>query len=103
MVLMDLNLPGMDGLQALARLRMDPGTAHIPVVNVSADAMHERIEHASELGAEGYLTKPLRLNELQALFTQVLGGGERRPADGASRTSQASGSRPIAPRASIDP
>ena len=81
MILMDLNLPGMDGLQALARLRMDEATAHIPVVIVSADAMPERIEQATELGADGYLTKPLRLNELQALLAQVLGDGPyRQPA-----------------------
>lgn len=75
---MDLNLPGMDGLQALARLRMDEATAHIPVVIVSADAMPERIEQANELGADGYLTKPLRLNELQALLAQILGGEPNR-------------------------
>ncbi len=73
LILMDLNLPGMDGLQALARLRMDPATARVPVVIVSADAVPERIDQAYELGANGYLTKPLRLIELQALLARLLG------------------------------
>lgn len=95
-VLMDLNLPGMDGLQALARLRMDPATARIPVVIVSADALSERIEQAHELGADGYLTKPLRVSELIDLLDTLIGRDAvgRHGEDVAPLTTDAAPTRP---------
>ena len=67
-VLMDINLPGINGLTALRLLQGDPRTAHIPVLALSANAMPRDIERGLEAGFFRYLTKPIRLDEfMQAL------------------------------------
>ena len=58
-VLMDLQLPGMDGHAALARLRSDRLTAAIPVVALTAFAMQQDHDRAREAGFDGYLEKPI--------------------------------------------
>ncbi|GAA4411889.1 response regulator [Fodinibacter luteus] len=63
-ILMDLQLPGIDGHAALSRLRADPQTAGIPVVAVSAFAMRVDRERALEEGFDGYLEKPISVREL---------------------------------------
>ena len=60
---MDINLPGISGIEALAILRADPTTAHIPVVALSANAMPRDIEKGLEAGFFRYLTKPIKVNE----------------------------------------
>jgi CheY-like chemotaxis protein len=62
-ILMDINLPGISGIEALRILREDPATAHIPVVALSANAMPRDIEKGLEAGFFRYLTKPIRVNE----------------------------------------
>jgi PAS domain S-box-containing protein len=62
-ILMDINLPGISGIEALKILREDPATAHIPVVALSANAMPRDIEKGLEAGFFRYLTKPIRVNE----------------------------------------
>jgi CheY-like chemotaxis protein len=62
-ILMDINLPGVSGVQALKILHADPATAHIPVVALSANAMHHDIEKGLEAGFFRYLTKPIKVNE----------------------------------------
>jgi CheY-like chemotaxis protein len=62
-ILMDINLPGMSGLQALKLLREDPLTKHIPVVAISANAMVGDINKGLEAGFFRYLTKPINVNE----------------------------------------
>jgi len=62
-ILMDINLPGMSGLQALKILREDPATAHIPVLAISANAMPHDIKKGLEAGFLSYLTKPIKVNE----------------------------------------
>jgi two-component system cell cycle response regulator DivK len=59
LILMDLQLPGIDGNEALARLRGDPGTSGIPVVALTAFAMREDRERALGAGFDGYLEKPI--------------------------------------------
>jgi len=66
LVLMDIRLPDMDGVEALRRLRMDSGTASIPVVAVTAQAMKGDVERFREAGFDGYLTKPVDIDELLA-------------------------------------
>jgi len=67
-ILMDINLPGMSGLQALKILREDPLTAHIPVLAISANAMPHDIKKGLEAGFLRYITKPIDVNEfLEAL------------------------------------
>jgi CheY-like chemotaxis protein/anti-sigma regulatory factor (Ser/Thr protein kinase) len=68
MILMDINLPGMSGIQALKILQVDPVTKNIPVVALSANAMPNDIEYGLEAGFFRYLTKPIKINEfLKAL------------------------------------
>ena len=58
-ILMDLQLPGIDGLEALALLRRDPSTAPIPVVALTAFAMRQDRERTLAAGFDGYLQKPI--------------------------------------------
>jgi CheY-like chemotaxis protein len=62
-ILMDINLPGISGIEALKILREDPATAHIPVVALSANAMPRDIEKGLQAGFFRYLTKPIKVAE----------------------------------------
>jgi PAS domain S-box-containing protein len=62
-ILMDINLPGISGIEALKILREDATTAHIPVIALSANAMPRDIEKGLEAGFFRYLTKPIKVNE----------------------------------------
>lgn len=62
-ILIDINLPGISGIEALKILRADPVTAHIPVVAISANAMMRDIELGRQLGFFRYLTKPIVVEE----------------------------------------
>jgi two-component system cell cycle response regulator DivK len=64
LVLMDVQLPGMDGVQALATLRRDAHTASIPVIALTAQAMHGDRERFLEAGFDGYLSKPVDVVDL---------------------------------------
>jgi len=63
MILMDINLPGISGIQALNILREDTATAHIPVVALSGNALPRDIKKGLEAGFFRYLTKPINVNE----------------------------------------
>jgi CheY-like chemotaxis protein len=65
---MDINLPGISGIQALKILREDTSTAHIPVVALSANAIPRDIEKGLEAGFFRYLTKPIKVGD----FTETL-------------------------------
>ncbi|MBM2855032.1 MAG: hypothetical protein HW417_1960, partial [Steroidobacteraceae bacterium] len=71
-ILMDINLPGISGIQALKILRADPATAHIPVVALSANAIHRDIEKGLEAGFFRYLTKPIKVNEFMDALDEAL-------------------------------
>jgi len=62
-ILMDINLPGISGIEALKLLREDPATAHIPVIALSANAMPRDIEKGLQAGFFRYLTKPIKVSE----------------------------------------
>ncbi len=64
LVLMDVQLPGIDGIEALAELRRDERTASIPVLALTAQAMHGDRERFLEAGFDGYLSKPVDVIEL---------------------------------------
>ena len=59
LVLMDLQLPGIDGMEALRQLRESPRTAAIPVVAVTAQAMKQDRERVRQAGFDGYVEKPI--------------------------------------------
>jgi len=71
-ILMDINLPGISGITALKILGLDPATAHIPVVALSANAMPRDIERGLEAGFFRYLTKPIKVNEFMETLDLAL-------------------------------
>ncbi len=68
-ILMDINLPGISGIDAMKILRTNPATAHIPIVAISANAIPSDIKKGLEAGFFRYLTKPIVVNE----FMDALG------------------------------
>jgi len=71
-ILMDINLPGISGIQALKILREDPATAHIPVIAISANAMPHDIKKGLESGFFRYLTKPINVNKFMDALNLAL-------------------------------
>ena len=82
LVLMDLQLPGMNGIEGLHRLRSDARTKDIPVIAVTASAMTQSREQIMAAGFDGYQTKPISVREFLATVRQVL--DRRAGAGGAS-------------------
>jgi two-component system, cell cycle response regulator DivK len=74
LVLMDVRLPDMDGVEALSRLRMDARTASIPVLAVTAQAMKGDPERFKQAGFDGYLSKPIDIDEFLTTVEQHCGG-----------------------------
>ncbi len=72
LILMDIQLPGMDGLAATALLKQDPATAAIPVIALTAMAMKEDQEKSKAAGCDAYIAKPLRYQELYAAIDALL-------------------------------
>jgi signal transduction histidine kinase/ActR/RegA family two-component response regulator len=71
-ILMDINLPGISGIQALKMLREDPVTAHIPVLAISANAMPHDIQKGLNAGFFRYLTKPIKVDEFMETLDVAL-------------------------------
>jgi CheY-like chemotaxis protein len=73
LAVVDINLPGIDGIELCRRLKADPATSHIPLIALSANAMPNDIERALRAGFDVYLTKPLNVAELFAEMDRMLG------------------------------
>ena len=72
LVLMDIQLPGMNGIEALGVLRENPATAHIPVIAVTASVMQQDRKLITEAGFDAYIGKPINLKEfLQAVREMI--------------------------------
>jgi len=71
-ILMDINLPGINGFEALKILRLDPITADIPVIAISANAMPLDVERGLKAGFFRYLTKPIKVNEFMHALDEAL-------------------------------
>jgi PAS domain S-box-containing protein len=84
-IVMDINLPGISGIDALAALRRDPATAHIPVIALSANASRRNIERCLAAGFFRYLTKPMNVDELMSTLDLAF--------------ADAKATRPVVPRA----
>ena len=72
LILMDINLPHVNGTDALKLLRADPRTAHIPVIALTANAMPGDVERSMALGFYRYLTKPINLDEFTEAINSTL-------------------------------
>jgi PAS domain S-box-containing protein len=71
-ILLDINLPGMDGYEVLKRLRTNPSLDKAAVIGVSANAMAADVEKAAKLGFDAYVAKPINMKELLASIDQVV-------------------------------
>ena len=87
LILMDIQLPGMDGLAATALLKQDPLTASIPVIALTAMAMKGDRHTSQSAGCDAYIAKPLRYRELYAAVDQLI-------ARQASRVDQVEATKP---------
>jgi two-component system, cell cycle response regulator DivK len=72
LILVDIQLPGMDGLAATALLKQDPATAAIPVIALTALAMKDDEEKTRVAGCDGYIAKPLRYLQLYSAIDTLL-------------------------------
>ena len=75
LVLMDLQLPGIGGHEALLQLRSDPGCCDVPVIAVTAFAMKDDIDRAQKAGFDGYIAKPISVRALPDQLAAFLPGG----------------------------
>ena len=74
LILMDIQLPGMDGLAATVLLKGDPATAHIPIIALTAMAQREDEDKAALAGCDGYIAKPLSIRGLYSAIDTLLCG-----------------------------
>ena len=72
-ILMDLSLPGIDGWEATRRLKGDEATRHIPVVALTAHALHSAHDQAIAAGCDAVVTKPILPRDLEAEIRRILG------------------------------
>ncbi len=72
LILMDIQLPGMDGITALGQLRANPATRAIPVIAVTASAMTQDRKKILAAGFDGYQTKPIKVREFMDVVRQTL-------------------------------
>lgn len=77
-VLLDIGLPGLDGLEVVARIKADPELRYITVIALTASAMRGDRERFLAAGCDDYLSKPVQAAELIGKIEQYLPGGERR-------------------------
>jgi len=72
MILLDMQLPGMDGLEVLDRLKADPATAGMPVVALTAHAMSGDEARFMEAGCAGYISKPIDVHQFKPMVAQYI-------------------------------
>ena len=73
LILMDIQLPGISGIEALKAVRADPKTASIPVVAVTASVMQQDRKLITEAGFDGYVAKPINIKEFLEAVRNALG------------------------------
>jgi DNA-binding response OmpR family regulator len=79
LIVLDIMLPGMDGLEILRRLKGNPDTSSIPVMMLTVKGQPDDIQQAYELGCDYYLTKPVTGKQIVDSVNHILGRAERRP------------------------
>ena len=70
LILMDVNIPGMDGLETTTRFKQDPELAAIPVIALTANAMRGDRERCLAAGCDGYMQKPVGVSDLRREITR---------------------------------
>lgn len=70
LILMDVNIPGMDGLETTAKMKQNPRLAHIPVIALTANAMKGDKERCLAAGCDGYMQKPVGVSDLRREITR---------------------------------
>ncbi len=73
LMLVDINMPVMDGLKLIGLLRADPKYKKIPIVIITTEGAEEDRKKAMEVGATGYLSKPIQTNQLLKMVSELLG------------------------------
>ncbi|MEO8740590.1 MAG: response regulator [Casimicrobiaceae bacterium] len=76
LILMDIQLPGINGIEALRLIRADPSTASIPIIAVTASVMQQDRKMITEAGFDAYVGKPLNLKEFREAVRHALEGGK---------------------------
>ncbi len=76
LVIMDINMPEMDGITCLQRIKADPALKHLPVMMVTTDSDRARIIQAVQAGAANYVTKPFTHDDLVTRIAATLGEDE---------------------------
>ena len=76
LIILDVGLPRMDGWEVLKRLRDNPATRTVAVLVLTAHAQEANRERAGQVGADAFLTKPFRPNELRSVATELLAAAE---------------------------
>ena len=84
-ILMDINLPGISGIEVMKILRADPSTAHIPIIALSANAVPRDIAKGLEAGFLNYLTKPIKVNEFMDALDVALDFAKTAPGRAAGK------------------
>ena len=82
LILMDIQLPGIDGIEAFERLQAEPTTRTIPVVAVTASAMQEEVTRINAVGFAAYEPKPIRVMEFLKTVSTLLDGHDTDRAQG---------------------
>ena len=82
LILMDLQLPGLDGLEAVRLIREDPSLREVPIVAVTAHAMKADDERARAAGCDGFVAKPIQVREFVTTVARYLDHPRTDPADG---------------------
>ncbi|MBN2383420.1 response regulator [bacterium] len=77
LILLDINMPTMNGLQFLGIIRKDPDYERIPVIIISTEGKEEDTVRGLSLGADAYIAKPFQGPQLRTLIDQLIGNGDR--------------------------
>ena len=86
-ILMDINMPGLSGIETMKILRADPSTAHIPIIALSANAMPGDIEKGLEAGFFSYVTKPIRVKQFMDELDGALNSSQTASSSAADKVS----------------
>ncbi len=81
LILMDIGLPGMDGLEAIAEVKRDATLSHVPIIALTADSSDEMCGRVLEAGCRAYITKPALPRHVAGCITRLLEGGVSRMSD----------------------